>query len=371
LSHDYAQPLLGVIIVSYCSSEVILPCLESLLASEQASLKIVVLDNASPDKTIENIRDWAFGRTNSNLPSDAPVGRIVPTVKPANFGEVRLEDAQNLHFSSLPNVILVRSPVNRGYAGGVNLGLHLLRRYPEINLFWVLNPDTVVHPRTAFAYVQTARAVGRFGLMGGRTLYYECPDEIQSDGGRVNAWTGMCANVNLGRVASTTKAPDPTTLDYIAGANLVASRDFLEQVGPMTEDYFLYYEEVDWACRRGDLTLAYAPDAVVYHYCGSSIGSATLRRRASAFANYFNYRNRMRFVRRFHPTHLPVAYGYSLLKVLRLVSIGAWMEAEAAARGLHNLPPPLTVRHHLSPEAAAFAFGKRRGRQLRSSESLS
>ena len=85
---------------------------------------------------------------------------------------------------------------------------------------------------------------------------------------------------------------------------MVVSRDFLARVGPMREDYFLYYEEVDWALRRGDLPLAFAGDAIVYHHGGTSIGTGRLDERPSAFSNYFNYRNRMRFMRRFHPWRL-------------------------------------------------------------------
>lgn len=349
------NPVVGVIIVTYCSSEVILQCLESVLSSDYRDLKIVVCDNASTDDTVGRIREWANGRLPLTWPDNTPVAPPKTVAKPISFGEVSTTGASTISFASPRDVTLVRSAQNRGYAGGVNIGLEILKQDPDVGLFWVLNPDTVVETGAASAYVAAARSAGRLGLMGGRTIYYEHPDRIQSDGGRVNAWTGICANVNLGVATYAAKEPDPTTFDYISGSNLVASREFLEQAGMMSEDYFLYYEEVDWAQRRGPLPLVYASQAIVYHYGGTSIGSPTLWSGASPFSNYFNYRNRMRFMKRYHRARLPIAYVYSLLKVLRLLMIGAWREAEAAARGLHAMPPPKSVRERLALQTVAHA----------------
>ena len=102
------------------------------------------------------------------------------------------------------------------------------------------------------------------------------------------------------------------------------------------------------------------PEAIIYHHGGTASGSGSISRRASAFANYFYYRNRMRFVGRFNWPALPSAYAYSLLKIAKLVLLGAWDEAAGAMRGLHQLPPSATMSARLSPEAAERAFGRRR-----------
>ena len=150
--------------------------------------------------------------------------------------------------------------------------------------------------------------------------------------------------------------PDVTSLDFISGANMVASRMFIEQIGLMVEDYFLYYEEVDWAARRGDLPLALCPEAVVVHHGGTTIGTGSVTKRASGFANYFNYRNRMRFMRRFHPGALPIVWGLAMLRVAKLVAVGAAAEAWAALAGLNGLPPPAAVRNRIAPDDRAQAF---------------
>ena len=90
----------------------------------------------------------------------------------------------------------------------------------------------------------------------------------------------------------------------------------------MDEGYFLYYEEVDWAQRRGDLALRLADGVIVHHKVGSAIGSAAQGRGASAFANYYNYRSRMRFMRRYHPLAWPIAWKFAALKALHLATRG-------------------------------------------------
>lgn len=362
MSDSTALPTLGVIIVTYRSSDVVLQCLESVLNSRYPRLKIVVCDNASPDNTVSAIRDWSRGLVEVQRPHGVPFAAFGSSDRHIWFRECAVADGEPAALDELPAVTLVHSGLNRGYAGGVNVGLKVLRRHPEIGMFWILNPDCVVTPEAATAFVEAAQKHPGFGLMGGRIRYFGPDDRIQSDGGRVHPWTGICTNFGLGQSAQETSPPDASQIQFVNGASFVASRDFLDRAGLMVEDYFLYYEEVDWAFRRGNLPIVYAEGALVYHSVGASIGSATLKRAPSAFANYFNYRNRIRFMQRFYPSHLPIAYGYSALKIAALAARGAGQEALAAFCGLFDLSPPRPVRNRLSPDAAAIAFPGRRAR---------
>lgn len=331
--------MIGVVIVSYCSGDVIGACLDSLMTSEFPDLRVVVCDNASLDNSVEVLQDWAAA-AGANL-----------LEHPDDGGDYPLAEKKS-------DVTLVRSATNLGFAGGVNLGIKTLYSQQDIDLFWVLNPDCVVAPDCASAYAEAARAAPEFSLMGGRTLYLEAPNHIQSDGGRVSPWTGICHNMNQGLLPGQATPPETDSLDFISGANVVATRTFIERAGLMVEDYFLYYEEVDWAARRGDLPLRFCQNALVYHHGGTSIGSGSVTRRASGFSNYFNYRNRMRFIRRFNWPALPVAYVYSLLKTVKLLLTGALDEASGAFRGLHGLSPGSRIREKLSPDARELAFAR-------------
>ncbi|WP_185686606.1 glycosyltransferase [Novosphingobium aerophilum] len=346
------SPGLGVVIVSYNSSDVILECLDSLAAAGDSVSRIVVVDNQSSDQTVALIRAWANGTQDYPQPAESPLARYPAPTKPVPLVEIGPGELP----AASARLTVIRSPVNRGFAGGVNLGLDELRRDPAIDLFWVLNPDCVVPPETPRA-ILTAGTDPDFALMGGRTIHYEQPESIQSDGGRVSRLTGRCHSLNAGAPPGETAMPTADVLDFISGASMIASRRMLEEVGLMAEEYFLYYEEVDWARRRGSLPLRVAPEVVVYHRGGTAIGSGSISRRASPFANYFNYRNRQWFVRRFMPDRMPLTWGLGLMKAMQLLVRGAPAEAWAIIAGTFGLGPPRAIRARVSdPTTAGLAF---------------
>ena len=342
---------IGVVIVAFNSAPVIAECLESVFASKNADLAVVVVDNDSTDSTVQVIEDWASGRVPLSPRDDCPLQSLGPVAKP-----VRYTVSQAGEPPQDAPLVMVRSPVNRGFAGGVNQGLEVLARRKDVNAFWVLNPDCVVPPDTAAAYLAAA-AEGPFSLLSCRTIYYEHPDRIQTDGGRVNPWTGVCTSVHA-RQSPDTPLPDARELDYVTGANMVASRTFLEAAGPMAEHYFLYYEEVDWAAHRGSLPIRLVEGPVVYHHGGTVIGTGSSVRRPSPFANYFNYRNRLLYARRHLPARAPIVMVYGLMKAAQLLLIGAGDEARAILAGLFQRPPPAEVRAKIKGgEARQLAFG--------------
>lgn len=320
----------GVVVVTHNSQDVVGECLDSLLAPAWPDLRVVVSDNASRDRTVAAVRASA-------MRACVPV-TAAPQSGPAGH-----------------SVTILRNRRNRGFAAGVNAALAHLHACPEIGLFWILNPDCRVLPGTAMAYLRGAREAGRFGLIGGRTFYHAPDRTIQSDGGRVGRWSGICRNANQGCRPADAVVPLPETLDYVSGANFAVSRAFLDRAGAMPEDYFLYYEEVEWAMRRGDLPLVICPNAAVLHHCGTSAGSGIPGRTPSAFSNYFNYRNRMRFMRRQRPIALPTSWALSMARIARLGARGAWAAAWGAFCGLNGLAPPPAVRARLALDAEGTA----------------
>lgn len=341
------DPTFGVVIVAFRSGDVILDCLESLLASSGVRLRVVVVDNGSGDGTPVLIRDWAAGRLAYAPAPDLPFA-LTACAKP-----VALDGTPGPHHS----VTLIEAGVNGGFAAGVNIGLAHLAADAEVNRFWILNPDCVTPPGTARAFATQPAPAGGFALMGGRCLYLDPPPRIQIDGGTINKRTGVTGNLNLGADPAQTPPPEAAAMDFITGASMVASRRFYTAAGPMPEDYFLYYEEADWALRRGTLPLLYCAQGLVYHRAGTAIGSPTLGRPASAFSLYFKHRARLRFMRRHYPWNLPFAYAYSLAKAVQLLLKGYPVEARTVLAASFNRPPAPDIRAKLSKEAATRAFG--------------
>lgn len=348
------HPTLGVVVVTFNAAEVILDCLESLLAAQGVCLRIVVVDNASCDDTVARMHDWASGLLPYTVPSDFPFA-LQPCVKPLPLHQAGATIALPRRGHTLT---LIQTDVNGGFAAGVNQGIAYLAQLPGIDRYWVLNPDCAVPSTTPQAFAAQPEPVGGFALMGGRVIYLDDTSEsIQIDGGLINRWTGVTKNVNQYAAHSTTPPPDSSKFSFITGASMVASRTFYELAGPMTEDYFLYYEEVDWAMRRGKLPLIYCANGIVFHRAGTAVGSPAPGRTATPFSLYFKHRGRMRFMRRFFPGGLATAYVWSLAKAAQLLLKGYAVEAWTLLVASLNCPPPAVVRARLSPEAARLAFG--------------
>lgn len=98
-------------------------------------------------------------------------------------------------------------------------------------------------------------------------------------------------------------------MNYVEGASMLVTRHLLVEIGLLCEDYFLYFEEADWAIRAKDrFKLGYAPQSIVYHKVGGSIGTSSNPAKISYTSDYFNIRNRLLFTRRFYPLALPTVW---------------------------------------------------------------
>ena len=91
---------------------------------------------------------------------------------------------------------------------------------------------------------------------------------------------------------------------------MLVSRQFVESVGLLAEDYFLYNEEIDWATRaKGLYTLAYAAKSTVYHKEGASIGGSNFKlAQKSRTSDFYMIKSRIMFARKFYPYTLPTVY---------------------------------------------------------------
>lgn len=300
-------------------------CLDSLFAEGAAPCRVVVCDNASRDDSVARIRAWA----------EARFGAAFAHLRRADIDEgARLGDE---------GFALVENGANLGFAGGNNPGIRLALTDPACTHVWVLNNDTVVAPDALGHALARMQADPRIGLCGSTLIYHGEPDRVQAYGGAsYSRWTGRSRH--LGAFAPSTPLPVDAAavearMSYVVGAAMLASRSFIEQVGLMREDYFLYCEEIDWATRaQGRFRLGYAPASVVWHKEGASIGTSASG--GSPLSMYFLYRNRLRFSWRFHRLFVISVFYFSLLDVGRLIVRRRWPQARAALRGLLQMAAP-------------------------------
>ena len=339
-------PRLGVVIVTYNAADFVAECLESLLATNYPNLRIVVVDNASPDNTFDSITNWARGETPFIAPDDWPFPGKVAAPKPIALTELTYPPLDETVDTTIS---IVQTGANLGFAGGVNVGLRALLKDPAIDRFWVLNPDAISKPETPFALVQKSLEMRRYAAIGGRIVFRESPDKIQIDAGRIRSLTGTPVAINLGASAAATEMPAEKDISFISGGSIMVSREFIDRAGLLDEAYFLYFEEIDWQLRRGDLPLGLTAKAVVLHKAGASIGSAGESLKPQPFSMYFGSRSLTRFVWRWWPYKLPLAYLHAFLRFPKHAD-GSIGQITAMMRGIHQLPPPDQVRRRL-PES--------------------
>ena len=119
---------------------------------------------------------------------------------------------------------------------------------------------------------------------------------------------------------------------YVIGASMLVSRPFLQAVGLMQEDYFLYFEEIDWAERARrhakPFRLGFASGSVVYHKVGASAGTHA---RSVLSVRYYT-RNRLRFLKRFYPAHLGAARRWLFWEGVRALLRGRLTAAHISMR---------------------------------------
>ena len=138
------NPRLGVVVVTFNADDVILDCLESLLAATGVTLEIIVVDNASTDGTVAQLRDWAAGTTPYAPPADLPFA-LQPAAKP-----ITLHAGPRQGGTTGSRITLIETGVNGGFAAGVNIGLASLAACRDIDRFWVFEPGQCSAARHPF-----------------------------------------------------------------------------------------------------------------------------------------------------------------------------------------------------------------------------
>jgi hypothetical protein len=263
----------GVVILNYNGWQDTLACVESVLASIDAPSWVVIVDNASTNDSVRWLRHWAVGNMEFALQE---LGAPKSCPKPLPLVEITNGATPDIPSGS---VVLLHNAENKGYAAGNNAGIRLLMQWGA-DAVWILNNDTVVDERALGAMRDQLFSKQRPGLCGAHIIYMGTNILQCRAGGLTNPWTGLSVLNGYKRPANEILQGSPETVEehinFIYGACVLATRDFIETVGLMDERYFLYSEEQDWAYSAKDhFDFAYAPNAIVYHKEGASTGMSS------------------------------------------------------------------------------------------------
>lgn len=190
-----------------------------------------------------------------------------------------------------PELVYVQSEKNLGFAGGNNLGIH--RASGKYIL--LLNNDTELTPNFISTLVSEMDNNPDIGLISPLLLYFEDKRLIQYAGfSKMNYLTGR--NKTFGKYELDHGQYDDVSYEtgFCHGAAMMCRKLDLKQVGLMEENYFLYYEEMDWCekFKRNGKKIWFSGKAKIYHKESVSVG------KESSLKTYFLIRNRMLFIRK-------------------------------------------------------------------------
>jgi GT2 family glycosyltransferase len=232
-----SAPVLSILVISYNTREMTLDCLRSVVAETRTPYELIVLDNASADGSAAAVA--------------------------AEFPQVRL----------------IASPENLGFAKGNNVAARVARG----EYLLLLNPDTLVLRGALDKLLAFAKEKPQAGIWGGRTLYADGSLNPFSCWRRLDLWalamraTGLAGLFRDSPVFNAEayggwRRDSPREVDIVTGCLFLIRRESWDRLGGFDSSYVMYGDEAD-LCRRAQaigLRPMITPEAEIVHYAGAS-----------------------------------------------------------------------------------------------------
>jgi N-acetylglucosaminyl-diphospho-decaprenol L-rhamnosyltransferase len=228
---------LSIVIVNWNTRDLLRDCLKSVYESEGSfTFETVVVDNCSQDGSCAMVGD------------------------------------------EFPQVHVIESEINGGYAYANNLGL---RRF-HARYYLLLNSDTVLPPHALEQMLEFMDTHPKAGMAGPKlvladgSLDLACRRSFPTVENSFYKLFGLSRlfpkSKRFGRYNLTYLDPDETAeVDSVVGAFMMVRGEVIEQVGGLDESYFMYAEDLDWALRakQAGWKVYYYPEVTVLHYKAS------------------------------------------------------------------------------------------------------
>ncbi len=233
------MPALAVVILNYNRADLLVDCLESIYAtSTRCTLAVWVVDNASSDASVTVVR------------------------------------------TRFPQVHLIVSPWNGGFAYGNNLALREIIQQPDApDYVLLLNNDTVVPPGALDGLVDYLEAHADVGVVGPKLILADgsldlaCRRSFPTPEVAFYRMMGLAhlfpQSRRFGRYNLSYLDPNiETDVDSVVGACMLLRTSIIREVGLLDEQFFMYGEDLDWAYRikQYGWRIVYYPEVQVLHY---------------------------------------------------------------------------------------------------------
>lgn len=212
--------VVSVVVVNYRGADDTIACIEGLRTLDWPAeqLQIVVVDNASGDDSVERIS------------------------------------------AAAPDVTLIRSPLNTGFAGGCNLAV----RHSDGEFIALINSDARPHSGWLSAAVRVLDQEVGVGAVASKVLDWD-GERIDFIGGNIN-FAGHGYRPEAGLVDDGKHDKSRNVLFFTGSAAVIRAETF-RSLGGFDEQYFMFFEDVDfgWRMNLRGYQIRYVSDSIVYH----------------------------------------------------------------------------------------------------------
>jgi GT2 family glycosyltransferase len=202
-------------------------------------------------------------------------------------------DPSQLFQSVYPTARIIINKENLGFSGGNNVGIKAaLGEY-----LFIVNNDTEFTHGLIESLLKVFQKNSDAGIVCPKFHYYFNKGIIEYAGyNPVNIFTGRNGMIGSGELDKGQYNVLSKT-NYAHGGAMLVSKKAIEKVGLMPQEFFLYYEELDWSVKfkKAGYTIYFQPEALIYHKESMTTG------KSSPMKTFYLTRNRILFMRRNMP----------------------------------------------------------------------
>lgn len=248
------QYSVAIVILNWNGWDYTQSCVKSLLKAGYSENDLIIVDNASTDGSISNIK------------------------------------------KQFPKAHLILNQENEGFTGGNNRGMQyaLKMGYAFVLL---LNNDTQVLSGFLEQLIEEMKTSEKLAAIQPLIYYLGAKEKIWNAGGKYHAWLGYS------QTSYQIESDHPYLTEWISGCAILVRSTILEKIGLLDDNYFAYFEDVDWSLRMRNqgFKLKVHPKSIIYHEAGAALKSKT--KGGEGFLNpkvhYLNVRNQIFQLRKY------------------------------------------------------------------------
>jgi len=237
-------PKVSVIILNYNNSQDTIKCLESIYKNiKYKRIQVIVIDNGSKTEDVLILKKWFNSQDIESI--FCHKGHYFYNNEPFKRELIFIENQENL-----------------GFAGGNNIGIKYALNCGA-DYVWLLNNDIIIDKDALIELIKLAEIDKKIGMVSSKLYCYHELKKVHYNGEKI-VYEGM----------EDVKGELPKPTNFATGCSLLMRRKFIENVGLLDEDYFLYFEDNDISTRalKAGWKVYYNPYSKIYHKGGASVG---------------------------------------------------------------------------------------------------